>query len=79
MFVKGYRSARDGRQKRKKRKKIKAGLPKQAFLFKREEREKKKQSRLFLKEEKERKRMLGCPPSPCPGGSAPQTPPTPAL
>jgi hypothetical protein len=43
LVVKGYRSARDGRQKKRKEK-IKAGLPKQAFLFL-IEREKKREKR----------------------------------
>jgi hypothetical protein len=79
LVVKGYRSARDGRQKKRKEK-IKAGLPKQAFLFL-IEREKKKEKRkikagFFLKGKKEKEKgCLGARPRRALGGSAPPDPP----
>jgi hypothetical protein len=72
---------RKGRQaKRKKREKSKQAFQSRLFLFL-IEREKKREKRkikagFFLKGKKEKeKRMLGCPPSSCPGGECPPDPP----
>jgi hypothetical protein len=71
MFVKGYRSAKrtagKKEKKRERKKRSQSRLLKAGFFERKKERKERK--------ERKEKRMLGCPPSSCPGGSAPQTPP----